>query len=143
MRFPHLIAAAALAVGIGVLPAAAQDAPEPNSRVARNEARLAERLAGRIAGEPVSCIYAPNANRLDTIEGVGFVYDGGGTIYVARPIDPSVLGPNDIVLIQRFSGGQLCKQDIRQTVDRNSGILSGIVAIEGFVPYTKPDEGRS
>jgi len=141
MRFLTSIMAAALALGGTALPAAAQDdAPQPGTRAERNEARLAERLEGRVAGEIVSCVYAPNSNRLETIEGVGFVYDAGNTLYVARPRDPSVLGPNDVVLIKRYGGGQLCRQDLMQTIDRTSGIFSGIVAIDGFVPYTKPGD---
>lgn len=141
MRFIAPLAAAALALGGAMAPAAAQDdTSQPTTRAERNEARLAERLEGRTAGEMVSCVYAPNSNRLETIEGVGFVYDGGNTLYVARPRDPSVLGPNDIVLVRRFTGSQLCRQDLMQTVDRLSGMLSGIVAIDGFVPYTKPGE---
>jgi hypothetical protein len=141
MRFIAPILAAALALGGVAMPLAAQDdAPPRGTRAERNEARLAQRLEGRTAGEMVSCVYAPNSNRLETIEGVGFVYDGGSTLYVARPRDPSVLGPNDIVLVKRYGGGQLCRQDLMQTVDRLSGMLSGIVAIDGFVPYTKPGD---
>lgn len=141
MRLLTSFLAAALALGGTALPAIAQDdAAQPTTRAERNAARLAERLEGRVAGEMVSCIYAPSSNRLETIEGVGFVYDGGNTLYVARPRDPSVLGPNDIVLVKRFGGGQLCRQDLMQTVDRLSGMLSGIVAIDGFVPYIKPGD---
>ena len=140
MRFLVPLAAAALALGGIAMPAGAQDDAPELTRAERNEARLAERLEGRVAGEMVSCVYAPMSNRLETIEGVGFVYDRGNTLYVARPRDPSVLGPNDIVVVRRLSGGQLCRQDLMQTVDRQSGMLSGIVAIDGFVPYTKPGD---
>ncbi|WP_126665518.1 hypothetical protein [Croceibacterium ferulae] len=140
MRFIVSLAAAALASITVPAIAAQDDAPQPTTRAERNQARLAERLEGRTAGEMVSCVYAPNSNRLETIEGVGFVYDRGNTLYVARPRDPSVLGPNDVVVVRRFSGGQLCRQDLMQTVDRQSGMLSGIVAIDGFVPYTKPGD---
>jgi len=141
MRFLVPFMAAALALGGTALPATARDdAPRPGTRAERNEARLTERLEGRVAGEMVSCVYAPNSNRLETIEGVGFVYDAGGTLYVARPRDPSVLGPNDVVVVRRYGGGQLCRQDLMQTVDRTTGMLSGIVAIDGFVPYTKPGD---
>lgn len=141
MRFLVPLFAATLALGGIAIPVAAQDdAPQRSTRAERNEARLAERLEGRVAGEMVSCLYAPDSNRLETIEGVGFVYERGDTLYVARPEDPSVLGPNDIVVVRRLSGGQLCRQDLMQTVDRVSGMLSGIVAIDGFVPYTKPGE---
>jgi hypothetical protein len=54
-----------------------------------NEAKLARMLEGRTAGEPVSCISALAATRIEVIEHVGIVYDAGSTIYVARPTNPN------------------------------------------------------
>lgn len=124
-----LFAGVALALsGIGTASA--------ETRAERGEARLAQMLEGRTAGEPVSCITTTNSNRLQIIEHVGLVYDAGKTIYVARSTDPKALGPWDIPVIERF-GGQLCKTDIIRTVDRTSGFFSGVVFLTDFVPYTK------
>jgi len=106
----------------------------------KGEARLAEMIEGRTAGEPVSCIPAPRSNRLEVIEHVGIVYDAGKTIYVARPQDPEVLGRNDAIIIERL-GSQLCKQDVTRTFDRYLGFTTGVIFLSDFTPYTRPDAG--
>jgi hypothetical protein len=101
-----------------------------------NEAKLARMLEGRTAGEPVNCISALNSNRIEVIEHVGIVYDAGSTIYVARPSDPSQLGRNDVVVIDRHSS-QLCTTDVIRTVDRYQGFTTGAVFLDKFVPYSR------
>jgi hypothetical protein len=102
----------------------------------RNEARLERMLEGRVAGEPVQCISAMRSNSLQVIEHVGLVYDAGDTIYVARASDPRQLGISDVPIIDR-QGSQLCTFDVRQTVDRSHGHITGAVFLDDFVPYTK------
>ena len=131
--FATILAGAALAVS-GVSPASAETLAE------RGEARLAEMLQGRVAGEPVSCITPNRSRNLQVIEHVGVVYDDGDTIYVARPSNPRSLGSMDVPVIERF-GSQLCKQDLTKTIDRYDGHVSGVVFLSDFVPYTKSDNG--
>jgi len=100
------------------------------------EARLARMLEGRTAGDPVSCISAMRSNDIQIIQHVGVVYEAGDTIYVARPSDPRAFGPWDVPIIERF-GSQLCKHDIKRTIDRNDGFVSHVVFLSDFVPYTK------
>lgn len=102
----------------------------------RGEAKLAQMLEGRVAGEPVKCISAPRGNRVQVIENVGIVYDAGKTIYVARAVDPKMLDHWDVPIIDRF-GSQLCTNDVMRTVDRSSGHFTGAVFLDDFVPYTK------
>jgi len=103
----------------------------------KGEARLAKLLEGRTAGAPVTCISAMNSNSLQVIDETAVVYDGGKTIYVARPTDPRQLGRNDVLVIQRTSGSQLCSNDILYTVDQGTGFRTGVVFLKEFVPYTK------
>jgi hypothetical protein len=124
-----ILAGAALALS-GATAASAQTLAE------KGEARLAQMLEGRSAGEPVSCISAMRGNKLQVIEYVGLVYESGDTVYVARPSDPRSLGRNDVVIIDRF-GSQLCKQDVVRTVDRHNGFMSGVVFLSDFVPYKR------
>jgi hypothetical protein len=125
----RLIAAAAVFTLAGAVAHAADKAE-------KNEARLARRLEGHTAGEPLSCIALLNSNRLEVIEGVGLVYDSGDTLYVARPSDPKALGRDDILVIDRFSA-QLCNTDMVRTVDRQDGHFTGVVFLGKFVPYRK------
>jgi hypothetical protein len=102
----------------------------------RGEAKLARMLEGRVAGEPVKCINGLRNNRVQVIEEVGLVYDAGDTIYVSRPTDPKALGRTDIVMTDQF-GSQLCTHDVRRTVDRYQGYVTGPIFLQDFVPYTK------
>lgn len=103
----------------------------------RGEARLAAMLAGRVAGEPRSCIPAYGASRLQIVDRTAVVYDAGGTIWVSRPSDPRSLDTRDVMLVQR-TGSQLCKQDVVRMVDRTGGFMTGVIFLDDFVPYTRP-----
>jgi hypothetical protein len=127
--FATILAGAAL-VAMGASAVSAETLAE------KGEARLAQMLEGRTAGEPVNCISAVRSNRLEVIEHVGVVYDAGETIYVSRPSNPKSLGPWDVPVIERF-GSQLCKTDLIRTVDRSGGYITGPVFLGDFVPYTK------
>ncbi|MDD3798431.1 MAG: hypothetical protein PHE36_04545 [Novosphingobium sp.] len=107
------------------------------TRAEKGEARLQKMLEGRVAGEPQSCITTLGPDRLQVIDGTAVVYDGGKTIYVARPSSPDQLSRDDILVIERHSGSQLCNTDIIRTMDRSAGFMTGVVFLDRFVPYTK------
>ena len=67
------------------------------------------------------------------------VYKDGRTIYVNRTANPETLDWDDVLVIQRFTGSQLCKLDRVTTVDRTGGFFSGVVFLSDFVPYTLPE----
>ena len=100
----------------------------------REEVRLSEMIAGRIAGEPRSCIAAFDLGRLRILDRTAVVYEAGDTIWVARPSDPDSLDTRDIVVIER-TGGQLCKQDFIRTIDRTGHFMTGVIFLGDFVPY--------
>ena len=124
--------AAVLAVGSAPLAA--------ETRAERGEARLAKMIEGRTAGEPRNCITAFDSNRIQVIEHVGIVYEGGGTVWVARASDPRDLDSFDVPIFER-QGSQLCRTDIIRTVDRSTGMQTGSVFLTDFVPYTDTAEG--
>ncbi|WP_240654539.1 hypothetical protein [Croceicoccus ponticola] len=107
---------------------------EARAPSAKGDARLAEMLRGKTAGEPQSCIPAMLSNRLIVIDGTALVYDAGSTIYVARPDNPRSLDSSDVLVVER-SGGQLCKQDIVRTMDQTLGFTTGVVFLGDFIPY--------
>lgn len=98
------------------------------------EARLAEMIQGKTAGEAQSCIPATISSRLTIIDETAVVYDAGDTIYVARPDNPESLDDSDVLVIER-TGGQLCKQDIVRTIDRTQGYPTGAVFLGDWIPY--------
>ncbi|HMA12468.1 MAG TPA: hypothetical protein VKO83_11310 [Steroidobacteraceae bacterium] len=134
MNTSRLLIAAAVLVFAG----AAAQAADKSEKLAKNEAKLAEMLKGRTAGEPVSCIPEFHSSRVQVIEGVALVYGVGKTLYVAKPDHPESMQWDDIMVVKRF-GGQLCNTDIIRTVDRMSGFTTGVVFMGKFVPYRKPD----
>jgi hypothetical protein len=136
MNTPRLIIAGVLALAAATVQSADQAEPKVDKKTQAGEARLAQRLEGREAGEPVSCIPVLRPNQLEVIEGVALVYDAGDTIYVARPNDPQTLGRDDVVIIDRHTS-QLCNTDVVRTVDRNTGFFTGVVFLGKFAPFKK------
>ncbi len=134
MNTTRMIIAAAVLAFAG---ATAQSATKAE-RLAKNEARLAELLKGRTAGEPIGCIPEFQASNVEVIDGVAFVYGTGKTIYVAKPERPDTVQWDDVMVVRR-TGGMLCNTDIIHTVDRMGGFTTGVVFMGKFVPYRKAD----
>jgi hypothetical protein len=138
---------AATLVAPAALPAAAQDdveAEAPAAPLSKGEQRLAKLLEGRVAGEPVSCIRTLPRDRMQTIDKTAYVYGSGNTIYVQRTRAPDSIDDTDALVINRFNATQLCRVDIATTIDPLTGIFTGAVFFEDFVPYTrvKPASGE-
>ena len=104
------------------------------------EERLAKLLEGREAGEPQRCIRQLPNSRMETIDGTAYVYGRGNTIYVQRTRNPDRIDRHDALVTRRFNSTQLCRMDVMRTIDPVSGIFSGAVFFEDFVPYTKVDQ---
>jgi hypothetical protein len=126
-KLAPLIAAAVLAF---TAPAIASDPPD-------REAELARALEGRIAGEPVNCIdlYRVRSSRI--INDTAIIYDAGGTLYVNRPrTGADSLNQWDTLVTRTFST-RLCNTDTVHLVDQQSGMLTGIIFLDDFVPYRR------
>ena len=134
-----VFAAIAATLTLGAMSAATAQ-PREREKLT-GEQRVAKLIEGRTAGRPVSCIPAQISDKLQIIDKTAVVYDGGRTVYVARPRDPSSLNSDDVLVINRF-GSQLCKQDVIRTVDRYSGFMTGVVFLGDFVPYSAPGPRR-
>lgn len=127
---------AAVPFMIALLAAAgcAHSGPYREGERERGEARLETMIRGKVAGKPQSCISAYLSSHLHVIDRTALVYDAGDTIWVSRPLDPNMLRPGDILVIERTSG-QLCKHDIVRTIDQSMHIMTGVVFLGDFVPY--------
>lgn len=133
-------------------PLAAQDASDGevqtivNPDETKGEMRLSKLLDGRVAGEPQTCIRTRPNGRMQTIDNTAYVYGSGNTIYVQRTQSPDRIDDTDALIINRFNATQLCRLDIVTTIDPFTGIFTGVVYFEDFVPYTRvkadrPSEG--
>lgn len=140
---PAVLAALALAtlplapLAAGTPPGDIETTADTSAPPTKGEAKLAKLLEGRVAGEPRSCINALPTQRSRTIDGAAYVYGSGHTIWVQRTRDPERIDDRDTLVTVRFGGSQLCRNDQMTTVDRVTGIFSGVVFFEDFVPYTR------
>jgi hypothetical protein len=105
--------------------------------VSKGERRLAKLLEGRVAGEPVRCIRTFPRSRMQTIDKTAYVYGSGTTIYVQRTNAPDSIDDSDALVINRFDPTSLCRVDLATTIDPVTGIFTGAVFFEDFVPYTR------
>jgi len=110
----------------------------------KGEQRLAKLLEGRVAGQPVRCIPAFRNLSMQTIDRTAYVYGRGDTIYVQRTRNPRQIDNSDYLRVIRRDSTQLCREDQTVQVEPYSGMLSGAVFFEDFVPYTrvKPAAGE-
>lgn len=144
-RFRYALTGALALACVNFPPLAAQNAEQPNVTASaeaappmtKGEQRLAKLLEGRVAGAPVDCIQTARNQRMQTIDGTAYVYGSGKTIYVQRTRNPASINNNDALVMQRFSGTQLCRQEFITTIDRFLGFFTGAVFFEDFIPYTR------
>ncbi|MEM1052960.1 MAG: hypothetical protein AAGI28_12795 [Pseudomonadota bacterium] len=140
-RFSGMAIAGVAAMSLlSASPAVAEENEEPAEEVTKGEAKLARLLEGRVAGEPQDCIRDFNNTRVTTIDDTAYVYGRGRTIYVQRTRVPDDIDRDDILVVRRFGGTQLCRLDFITTVDRFSGFFSGGVQFEKFIPYTRVEK---
>ncbi|MEL7445015.1 MAG: hypothetical protein AAGK02_04295 [Pseudomonadota bacterium] len=133
--FTPALTGAAIGLALVAGPVSAEEAKE--TKEAKGETELAELLEGRVAGEPVRCIRQFASDRMRTIDRTAYVYGSGKTIYVQRTRHPDRIDDDDILVIRKFGGSQLCRLDQITTVDRTSGFFNGAVFFDDFVPYTR------
>ena len=105
------------------------------------ETRLAERLEGYVAGEPVDCIDTHRVRSSTIYENTAIVFDAGSTLYVNRPENGArSLDRSDIMVTRNYTT-QLCDIDTVQMHD-TSGFWTGSVFLGKFVPYKRaPEKG--
>ncbi len=142
------LAAAGALVTLAAPPAYAEE-PDSNSdeseapEMTKGEKKLAKMLEGRVAGEPQRCIRSFDSRHLRTIDKTAYVYGSGRTIYVQRTKHPEDIDRDDVLVVDRFGSSQLCRLDMTKTIDRTSGIFTGAVFMEDFVPYTRVEEASN
>ena len=121
-----LATAAALTAG-GALQAKERLSPEQE---------LAKAIDGRVAGDPVSCIYMPSVRSTKIIQNTAIVYDAGQVVYVNEPDNAQSLDKDHILVSKRHSS-QLCSIDVVELRDSPNFFYEGFVSLNKFVPYRK------
>ncbi|OBX19342.1 hypothetical protein A9995_06095 [Erythrobacter sp. QSSC1-22B] len=124
------LAAASAALTLMAAPATAEERP-------RGEAKLAQMLEGRVAGEPERCIRLMGSDPLTIIDGAALVAKRGDTIWVNRTANPDSLDDDDRMTIRKTSASQLCRLDQITTSSRAGNFFTGVIFLEDFVPYRR------
>ena len=119
----------------GCAPAATAPLPPPTPITAQSE-RV---LAGKVAGEPVSCLRAIDARNPVTLEN-GVAYRVSSKLAYVQQFNGqcsrSML--RNGFLVRRSTQTQLCRGDIASVNDRTSNILLGSCVYDDFIPYRTP-----
>jgi hypothetical protein len=120
--------------------AACSTAPAEPTRSARAQKELADALAGRVAGKPVSCLPNYRADNMQIIDDWTILFKDGRTIYLQNPRGgcPGIGSHRNILVTRLFGTNQLCSGDISHLLDPVSGIRGGACVFSEFVPYTRP-----
>lgn len=98
-------------------------------------------IAGKVPGQPVSCLPSYNANDMSVIDGRTLAFRvGTRTVYLVHLTEGcDLLGSGNYALLSRQYGGPgLCRGDIQQVVDTMNRMNVGSCSIADIVPYTRP-----
>ncbi len=135
----HVLIAAAI---VAPLLASCVGQEIPPQQTAKSEARLAQRLAGTVAGAPVSCLPRYRSTDMEVIDDDTILFRDGRTTY--RQDTSGSCYPHGsqsgYALVTRNVGGsagQLCDGDIAQSIDTASGFFSGSCSFNRFTPYRR------
>lgn len=100
--------------------------------------RLDKALEGRVAGEPVDCIFLHSIQSSEIIDGKAILYTIGRTVYVNAPTSGANFLDRGDILVTDTHAPQLCSIDSVRLVDSGTHMPSGSVGLGKFVPYTRP-----
>lgn len=129
----------AAATGAALIATSAIAIAEKDNYSAKSAEKLGKALAGRTAGQPVSCISNTRGSEMTVVDDYTILFKEGGTVYVQKPPGGCYgIGNGFYTLVTRINGSQrLCNGQIGEIVDRVSGYGFGSCVFGDFVPYRK------
>lgn len=111
----------------------------PQPLTPKQEAALDKALAGKVAGEKMSCVNREPQTNLTVISNNVLLYRVSKKLVYKNELIGSCNGlTRDDIIITQSWGSQMCRGDLTRTADRMSGMLSGACALGDFVPYRTP-----
>jgi len=129
MRAISLLLCAAILAGCATQP------PSP-TEMARAQAEFQKLTAGKVAGQPISCLSSYRRNDMVKIDDSTIAFKNGKTVYVNKLIGAcSGLNSGFYTLVTTSSGPGLCRGDIARVADVRTGMTYGSCAIGDFIPY--------
>jgi hypothetical protein len=98
---------------------------------------VADTLAGRAPGSPVSCLPSGSLWRSEVREH-SLAFRSGNQIYVSTFEGDCPLGRLDLgyTLVTQQRGTGMCSGDIAKIMDPSTGQIAGICVVGPFVPYS-------
>ena len=113
------------------------------AEAAREQAKLAQLTAGKVAGPPMSCLPHYNANDMVVVSDNTVAFkQGRGRVYVNNMQGPcSNLDRGHYALVTRTSQSSLCRGDIATVVDTSTHTTVGSCVFGDFVPYAVASSG--
>jgi len=100
---------------------------------------LAQKLAGRVAGKPQTCVTRFGEQNLHALDAGTLVYGDGATIYVNTLPPGSCPGIQPLsTLIVDTSGGQICRGDRVRALEMGAIIPGAPCNLGDWIPYRKP-----
>ena len=103
----------------------------------RDAANVEKALAGKVPGTPKDCLSRFDADHMSTHDGLLLFRVNSKVTYRNDINQCSLLHEDDIIQTNTF-GGQLCRGDIFQIIDRTGGFTRGACSLGKFVPYSAP-----
>jgi hypothetical protein len=115
--------------------------PMGSARDARGEALLAQALAGKVAGRPISCLPRYRNNEMEVIDRETILFRDGRTSYVQHTNGycyPNGARGGYALVTHQYGGFGLCRGDIGQVFDTTSLTYRGSCSFNEFIPYRTP-----
>lgn len=112
---------------------------EPKPLTDKQAAQLDKALAGKVAGEKVSCINREPQTNLTVISNNVLLYRVNKKLVYKNDLIGSCNGltAGDTMIVRSF-GSQYCRGDFTTTANLQIGITTGSCALGDFTPYRTP-----
>ena len=104
------------------------------------QARVAQLVAGKVAGAARSCLPSPQTTRFETIEGNTAVYREGSRLWINQMSGrcTNLPGRNYTLVTRPFGLSGPCEGDVANVIESGSSMIVGSCMYGDFVPFDGP-----
>ncbi|WP_022683555.1 hypothetical protein [Sphingobium bisphenolivorans] len=122
-----------------IMLAACSGSYEPPRLTEKQTMRLEAALAGKVAGEKVSCISRFGQTNLTAISDSVLLYRVSGRLVYRNDLIGSCSGLSrgDTLIVESHTS-QLCRGDMARSADLLASMVTGSCALGDFTPYRTP-----
>lgn len=100
---------------------------------------FARELAGRVAGQPQSCVTSYPGENLRVVDASTVAYGSGRTLYVNHLRGPCPsLSPLNTIVVDAADGNQYCRNNRIRALEPGSIIPGPWCPLGPWVPYQRP-----